>query len=222
MKAVSRSFSHGETAIYKGDILQINVGATLELREEFASAVDVCEADIAHIAATGKLRLRYRDSNGMAAGAVDEQVLEREPLDARDIFTEVAAGAVFGQFDRDAVTRVGDNEIGKNTVSDRAVPDPTNADGLAMGAERATFDDDVFAGDIFRERVGVGAHDEGIVPRVDGAIGNEDVMGAVDMDAVGIGVVGTAIYLQGAHVNIGRAVDPNAPTACELGQGKIL
>ncbi len=214
-----------EVEIAHGDVF--DHGPVLGGHDEapLAPALHVAELDVAHVPEAGVLLAVFLDVE--VDGAVD-------PVGAHAVAGDVIEGHVFDRAllphdDGQHAVAVNDGAVAENDVADVEVRLGPQCESPAVGFHHAVGDDDVLAG----AGLAAGLDDDGVVPAVEAAVGDEDVAAAVDIETVGIGaekvvldgdaVDGDMIAAEGVHrpprrVPDGDAAKGKMPAAPELEQ----
>ena len=92
-------------------------------------------------------------------------------------------------------------------VSDGSVAD-ADSEGADAGVEYAIGDCDVLAGEFLIFEMGIRApQGDGIVASADDAVGDDDALAAVDVDAVSVGMVDGVVDVEACCYDIGAAVE---------------
>ena len=128
---------------------------------------------------------------------------------------------IFRQVHAHTLGGVIDDNVGEVAVTDYAVVCPCKAHGGRPAAKDAVGYGDPFAGLVLLKGAAVGTDDYGVVSAFDDAVGDGDVTGAVEVDAVVVGIAHVGQNLAAVKVNAVAVVDPIAPAGRLVAHGDV-
>ena len=204
---------HFKIAIVEGYVFKRTIFSALQSKEMRSLGVDVRELQILDAFHERVCIVRKLQKDRLVADLVHHNIVKQQVFHDRFLPPHVCEFGTFPARDEqtDADGGIGHDDVGKHTIPNGAVVDPTDAYSRGITGQVTVRHAHLFAYGILFEGSAVRAHDDAIVAAGDVAVRDRDVPRAIHMNAVVIRIIHAGLDLDLINRHIITIMDPVRP-----------